>query len=80
MYRTQLDLLEASIRKDADMVTLGNHTIRASRDPKDDMFIETAVLGSCHYLISGDKDLLIIGSYDGIKIIKSADFLSKLGL
>jgi predicted nucleic acid-binding protein len=80
LYRTQLDLLGASIRKDADMVALGNHTIKASCDPKDDMFIETAVWGRCQYLISGDKDLLILVSYDAMEILKPGYFLSKIGL
>jgi putative PIN family toxin of toxin-antitoxin system len=32
-----------------------------SRDPKDDKFLAVAVVGSADYLISGDKDLLVVG-------------------
>ena len=71
----QLDLLEASLRRDAEMVGLGNHTISISRDLDDDKFIETAVAGNCQYIVSGDKDLLDIGAYQDVKIVKPAAFL-----
>ena len=80
LFLPQLELLEASIRKDAEIVRLGGRTIRVSRDPKDDMFIETAVQGRCEYIVSGDKDLLVLRNYDTVEIIKPADFLNKLGL
>lgn len=38
-------------------------------DPKDDKFIEAAVLGGADYIISQDKHLLKIKEYQGIKII-----------
>lgn len=77
-FVAQLDLLEASIRKDADIVTLGSQTIEVCRDPKDDMFIEAAVLGGCQYIVSGDKDLLVLSSYKSVEIITPTDFLSIL--
>jgi len=36
--------------------------IQVCRDPNDDMFLEAAVAGRADYLISGDQDLLAIGS------------------
>jgi putative PIN family toxin of toxin-antitoxin system len=48
-------------------------------DDEDDIkFIECAVAGRCHYIISGDRHLLDIGEYGGINIMKVADFLNKL--
>jgi putative PIN family toxin of toxin-antitoxin system len=32
--------------------------IRASRDPKDDKFLEAAVSGRAHLIVTGDRDLL----------------------
>ncbi len=75
LYVPQLNLLEASLRQDAEMVRLGNHNITISCDPDDNKFIETALAGKCQYIISGDKDLLDIGVYRDIQIIKPAAFL-----
>jgi putative PIN family toxin of toxin-antitoxin system len=35
-------------------------TVKACRDPKDDMFLECAVLARADLLIAGDKDLLVL--------------------
>lgn len=75
LFIPRLSLLEASIRKDAILVRLGTHPVAASRDPKDNMVLETAFVGRCGYVVSGDKDLLILKSYEGIQIVKPAEFL-----
>jgi len=49
-------------------VKLGSVSLKVSRDPKDDFVIETAVIGNAPYIISGDKDLLVIGKYESISI------------
>jgi len=44
-------------------------------DPPDNRILECAVsAGSC-YIVTGDKDLLRLGRYDGIHILAVADFL-----
>lgn len=48
------------------------------RDPADNQVLETAVAGKCDYLITRDKDLLILGKYDQIKIVTPAQFLVEL--
>lgn len=48
------------------------------RDPKDDKFLACAIEGEADYLVSGDQDLLAIGSYQGIQIVKPAQFLNIL--
>ncbi|MDP3733368.1 MAG: putative toxin-antitoxin system toxin component, PIN family, partial [Candidatus Daviesbacteria bacterium] len=45
------------------------------RDPDDNQILETAVLGKCDYLITGDKDLLILKIYHSIKIVTPDQFL-----
>ena len=47
----------------------------ASRDPKDDKFLACAVEGAAVYLVSGDEDLLSLGNYRGVVIVRSADFV-----
>lgn len=45
------------------------------RDPKDNMFLNLAVDASADYLISGDKDLLILNPFHNIPIITAGDFV-----
>jgi len=75
LFIPKLNLLEASILNDAMTVKLGSLSINISRDLDDNKVIETAAIGHCDYIISGDKDLLVISSYKNISIVNPADFL-----
>lgn len=75
LYIPHLGLLESSLREDAAIVRLGARSLHVCRDPDDDKVIETALAGNCRFILSGDKDLLAIGDYLNIKIIKPAEFL-----
>lgn len=48
-------------------------------DPKDDIFVQTAIAGGAEYIISGDKHLLAIGEHRGIRIVAPATFLAIIG-
>lgn len=76
LFKPHLALLEASIREDAILVRLGDVQVTASRDADDNKVLETAVAGGAGYIISGDKDLLVLSTYQGVKILKPADFLT----
>jgi putative PIN family toxin of toxin-antitoxin system len=54
------------------------HTIQACRDPKDDKFLELALNGEADVLVTGDKDLLELHSYQGLPILTAADFLQQI--
>lgn len=43
-------------------------TIRRSRDPGDDKFLECAVGGRADYIVTADNDLLILGAIENIPI------------
>ena len=47
-------------------------------DPDDDAVLECASIGQAEYLVSGDRHLLALGNYQGIQIIKAAEFLALL--
>ncbi len=49
--------------------------ITACRDPKDDKFLELAVNGNADYVITGDRDLLVLSPFRGIGIVTPKDFL-----
>ncbi len=76
LFSPQLSLLEASIRKDAWLVQIGHQPISVCRDPDDNMILETALVGSCSHIITGDDDLLSIGEYEGVQICKASHFLA----
>lgn len=45
-------------------------------DYDDNKFLDAAVAGKAQYIVSGDKHLLNLKNFKGIKIIKSVDFLN----
>jgi uncharacterized protein len=47
-------------------------------DADDDMVVECAVLGNATHIVTGDKHLLTLMSYQNISIVKAADFLEYL--
>lgn len=49
-------------------------------DPDDNMVLECAVAGGADFIVSGDKHLLSLVEYEGIRILSPADFLSVLEL
>ena len=47
-------------------------------DPDDDKFIDCAVCCNADYIVSGDKHLINLKVFKGIKIVNSLDFLAVL--
>jgi putative PIN family toxin of toxin-antitoxin system len=52
-------------------------SIRASRDPKDNKFLEAAVNGSADVLVAGDKDLLELQPFRGIAILTPTAYVDR---
>lgn len=50
-----------------------------TRDPKDDKFVACAVAGRVDFLISLDKDILVLGQVGEIEIITPYQFVSRSG-
>ena len=48
-------------------------------DPDDNAILECAVAGGSDWIITEDKDLLRLGSFESIGIVRGAEFL-KIGL
>ena len=69
-----IDIVEADTEQiDGELVLEG-----VCRDPKDDIFIACAVEGAADYIVTGDKDLLDLGQYQGIKIVRPGEFVALL--
>jgi predicted nucleic acid-binding protein len=48
------------------------------RDPNGDMVIACALQARADYIVTRDKDLLSLGSYEGIRIVRPRQFLDLL--
>jgi putative PIN family toxin of toxin-antitoxin system len=44
-------------------------------DPDDDRVLECAVAGKAEYIVSGDRHLLKLGSFQGISIVTAREFM-----
>lgn len=51
--------------------------VKLSRDPDDDKFLGCAKDAHALYIVSGDKDLLVIEQYEGIQIVTAREFCEK---
>jgi uncharacterized protein len=47
------------------------------RDKKDNMLLDCGLAAKARYLITGDKDLLVMGKFKQVEIITIADFLDR---
>lgn len=72
------DELFALIRERADIVTAPRFPAQVCRDPDDDRVLEAAMAGRAAHIVTGDKDLLVLGTFEDVRIIKPADFLVEL--
>ena len=83
----QRDYIQAVIRTDEGQALLDAITQKANilpalgpvpaytRDPKDDKFVACALVGDADYLITEDKDMLILEVVGDVRIVTPYDFL-----
>ena len=50
------------------------------KDRSDNKILECAISSSADYIVSGDKDLLRLEKFAGIKLVSVSDFLKLLAL
>ena len=65
-----------SFLKVADLIEV-SETITVCRDPKDDKLLELAVSGNAGFLVTGDKDLLVLNPFCGVEILTPREFSDK---
>jgi putative PIN family toxin of toxin-antitoxin system len=64
------------VQKCSRLVTITGKLKAVSADPDDDMVLECALVGGATYIVTGDRHLLALGSFQGILIVKATDFLA----
>ena len=72
----RLQFLSAMVR-DAVHINV-TETIAECRDPKDDKFLELAINGKADYIVTGDKDLLVLNPFRNVEIVKPSELLERL--
>ena len=45
-----------------------------ARDPDDDAVLAAALAGQASIIVTGDRDLLVLGEHHGIRIVTPSDF------
>jgi putative PIN family toxin of toxin-antitoxin system len=67
-------LLDAITQK-ADILPPLGPVPAYTRDPKDDKFVACALVGDANYLITEDKDMLVLKMVGNVRIVTPYDFL-----
>lgn len=73
----EINLIENEIR-DIFEIVHPKDSINAVRDVDDNRVLETAIEGRCQYIITGDKDLLDLKSFQNVQIITPVEFFKEL--
>ncbi len=61
----------------AELIEIPN-ALRVSRDPTDDKFLELAAVGKAQYIVTRDKDLLVLNPFQGVRILDAQSFVALL--
>jgi len=73
------DLIAAAIRG-ADILTVLVPVSGVASHPEDDLVLATAVSGAAEYLVTGDRQLLAVGTFHDVRIVTARQFLDLLAL
>lgn len=74
----ELPRIEKQIKK-IFILVYPKESLQVVRDIDDNRVLEAAVEGECNFIVTGDRDLLELGSFQDIKIITPNSFLQMLG-
>jgi putative PIN family toxin of toxin-antitoxin system len=59
------------------LVNIAGDLRAVPRDPEDNAVLECAVVAQARFIITGDLDLLSLGTFRGIEIIRAAEFMRR---
>ena len=73
-------LVEEYVLPFAEMVTVAETPAIIREDPADDKFLALVAAGRARHIVSGDKHLLVLREYRGVKIATPREFLDSANL
>ena len=62
------------MRRQTKPVTVAGVPPKICRDADDDFILAAAVKAGCDYLVTGDKDLLVLKKVSGLNIVTPREF------
>lgn len=62
----------------SELVKIDNSLRVVVDDRDDDKIIECAITGRVDFIVTGDRHLLALGTYDGIPIIRPSELMQKI--
>lgn len=83
-FRTKYHIQPADITALINLIRLRGElvipkkAVTSCRDPRDDKFLEAALEGEAEVLVSGDADLLDMHPFEGVAILRPAEFLARV--
>lgn len=63
----------------AELVEYHSLLDTVSRDPDDDAVLATALAAEARFIVSGDRDLIDLGTFRGVQILSATQALTVLG-
>jgi putative PIN family toxin of toxin-antitoxin system len=75
---TDADLIRSRLESISEIVSTVPALAVVKDDPDDDRVLECAIVGRADYIVSGDRHLLKLGSYNEIPIITARHFMDTL--
>jgi putative PIN family toxin of toxin-antitoxin system len=78
MGPAQIDEAVRLMRDLAEMAPIAINVKGVATHPEDDLVLATAISANADYLVTGDKQLLAIGYFEGTRIVSPREFLTIL--
>lgn len=75
----QIENARHLLMHEAELARISVHISGAATHPEDDAVLAAAVSARVDYLVTGDKGLLELGHFRGVRIITPREFLEELG-
>lgn len=75
--KEETEKLKDLIKKDSILV-IPQIKVDACRDPKDNPLLETAIEGKADFVVTSDKDLLVLNPFRNISIVSPQEFIKIL--
>lgn len=74
----EINKIILTVVQTAEIVTLRSNFEIIKEDPQDDMILNTAYDGNAMMIVSGDKHLLRLQVFKGIKIVRISEAMTDL--
>jgi len=77
LSKNDFRLLERQLKSTFEIVN-PTESIDILKDTADNRVLEAAIEGKCDYIVTGDKELLRLKVFEGVKIVTAERFLDEL--